>query len=105
MKISINHINIYLDQNDTFSNQSKWEFLKYEIIKESIEFLKPLASKCKKEQALLLPGTTKLEQYIDSEEKFDWYSKINIEIENCMITLQKVLKFITNVFGNNTVKT
>ena len=73
MKIFIHNTKIFLDQNDTLSNQSKWEFLKYEIRKRSIAFSKALAKKSKKEHALLLSKITNLEQDIDSEEKFDEY--------------------------------
>ena len=67
MKIFIHSTNIFLHQNDTLSNQSKWKSLKYEICKRSVAFSKALAKKSKKEHALLLSKITKLEQDIDSE--------------------------------------
>ena len=53
-------INIYNATIMQFSNQSKWELLKYEIRKRSIAFSKALAKKSKKEHALLLSKITKL---------------------------------------------
>ena len=43
MKTFIHNTKIFLDQNDTLSNQSKMEFLKYEIRKGSIVFFKSLS--------------------------------------------------------------
>ena len=83
MKWKVNHnTKIVFDQNDTFSNQSKWEFLKYEIRKRSTAFSKTLAKKSKKEHALLLFKITKLEQDNDSEEKFDEYDNTKNKLEN-----------------------
>ena len=90
MKTFIHNTKIFLDQNDKFSNQTKWECLKYEICKRSIAFSKALAKKSKKEHALLLSKITKLEQDIDSEEKFDEYDKIKNKLEKYMITLLMV---------------
>ena len=81
MKTFIHNIKIFSDQNDTLSNQSNWEFLKYEIRKRSISFSKALVKKSKNEHALSLPKITKLEQDIDSEEKFDEYEKTMNELE------------------------
>ena len=52
-----------------FSNQSKWEFLKYEMRKKCAYFSKFLAQKSREQQAKLLCKITKLEQNIDSEKK------------------------------------
>ena len=90
MKTFIHNTKSFLDQNDKFSNQTKWERLKYEICKRSIAFSKALAKKSKKEHALLLSKITKLEQDIDSEEKFDEYDKIKNKLEKYMITLLMV---------------
>ena len=54
MKTFIHNTKIFLDQNNTLSNQSKMEFLKYEICKRSIVFSKALEKRSKKEHALLL---------------------------------------------------
>ena len=80
LKIFIYNTKIFLDQNDTLSNKSKWEFLKYEIRKRSIAFSKVLAKKSKKEHALLLCKIIKLEQDIDSEAKVDEYDKTKNEL-------------------------
>ena len=71
MKNFIHDTKIFLHQNNILSNQSKWEFLKYEIRKRSISFSKALKKKSKNEHALLLSKTTKLEQDLDSEKKID----------------------------------
>ena len=63
MKTFIHNTKIFLDQNDSFSNQSEWEFLKYEIRKGSIAFAKALAKRSEKEHVLLLSKITKSEQY------------------------------------------
>ena len=81
MKSFIRNTKTFLDQNDTFSNQSKWEFLKYETRKTSIAFSKALAKRSEKEHALLLSKITKLEQDIDSEEKIDECDKTKNELE------------------------
>ena len=81
MKTFIHNTQIFLDKNDTLSNQSKWEFLKYEIRKRSISYSKALAKKSKNEHASLLSEVTKLEQDIDSEEKFGEYEKTKNELE------------------------
>ena len=38
MKNFIRNTKLFLEQNDSFSNQSKWEFLKYEIRKKVSPF-------------------------------------------------------------------
>ena len=81
MNIFIHDTKIFLDQNDTFTDQIKWEFLKYETCKRSIAFSKALVKKSKKEHALLLFKITSLEEDIDREEKFDEYDKAKNELE------------------------
>ena len=83
---------IFLDKNDTFFNQSKWEFLKYKIRRRSIAFSKALAKKSKKEHVLLLSKITKLEQGIDSEEKFDEYDKTKNEFEKIYDNISEGVK-------------
>ena len=54
MKNLIHNTKFFLDQNDTFSNQEKWDFLKYEIRKRrSNAYSKAWAKKSKKEDTLL----------------------------------------------------
>ena len=81
MKNFIHDTKIFLHQNNILSNQSKWEFLKYEIRKRSISFSKALTKKSKNEHALLLSKTTKLEQDLDSEKKIDEQEKAKNELE------------------------
>ena len=92
MKTFIYNTKIILNQNDTFSNQSKWKFLKYEILKRSIAFSKALAKKSKKNHALLLSIIIKLEQDIDREDKFDGYNKTRNEIEKMYDNIAEVAK-------------
>ena len=54
--------------------------MKYEIRERSIEFSKSFSEKILKKYALLLSEITKLEQDIDSEEKFDEYNKAKSDL-------------------------
>ena len=108
VKTFIHNTKIFLDLNDTFSNQSKSEFLKYEIRKRSIEFSKTLAKKSKKEHALLLPKSTKLEQDIVSEEKFGEYEKTKNKLEKIYDNIAESVKIRSKCFwykyGEKSVK-
>ena len=90
MKTFIHNTKIFLDQNDTFSNQSKWGFLKYEIRRRSIAFSKALAKKSKKEHALLLPKITKLEQVLAAKKNLMNMIKQRTNLKKYMIALLKV---------------
>ena len=68
-------------QKISFLKQSKWEFLKNEIPKKCVSFSKVLAQKFRKQHADLLCKVTKLEQDIDSEEKFEEYDKTRSQLE------------------------
>ena len=48
MKNFIRNTKLFLEQNDSFSNQSKWEFLKYEIRKKKCLVFKTFGSKISK---------------------------------------------------------
>ena len=74
MKNFIRNTKLFLEQNDSFSNQSKWEFLKYEIRKISVSFSKLLAQKSRNRHAELMCKITELEKDIDSDEKFEEYA-------------------------------
>ena len=64
-----------------FSNQSKWEILRYEIRKLSIVFSKALAKRSKKkEPAVLLSKIKKLEQDIASEGKLIGYHLVRTSL-------------------------
>ena len=65
----------------SLSNQSKWEFLKYEIRKKCVSFSKLLAQKSREQQADFLCKITKLEQNIDSEKKIEEFDKKRSELE------------------------
>ena len=90
MKTFIHNTKIFLDQNNTFSNQSKWEFLRYEIRKRSIAFSKALAKKSKKEHALLLSKITKLEQNLTVKKNLMNAIKQRTNLKKYMITLLKL---------------
>ena len=75
LEIFIDNTKLFLEQNISFSNQSKWEFLKNEIRKKCVFFSKVLAQKSHKQDADFLCKITKLEQDIDNEEKFEEYDK------------------------------
>ena len=81
MKFFIHNTKLFLEQNISFSNQGKWELLKYEIRKKCVSFSKVLAQKSREQQADLLFKTTKLEQDIDSEENFKEYDKTRSKLE------------------------
>ena len=81
MKTFIDSTKKSLNQNSLFSNQSKWEFLKYEIRKKCLSFSKDIAKKTREQHADLICKITKLEQEIDSEEKFEEYDKSRDELE------------------------
>ena len=77
----IHNTKLFLEQNISFSKQSKWEFLKYEIHKKCVSFSKVLAQKSGEQHADLLCKITKLEQDIDSEEKFEEHDITRSELE------------------------
>ena len=108
MKTFIHNTKIFLSQNDTLSNESKWEFLKYEIHKRSIAFSKALVKKSEKEHALLLSKITKLEQDIDSEEKIDEYEKTRNELEKIYDNVAEGVKIGSKCswyrYGENSTK-
>ena len=104
MKFFIHSTKLFLEQNISFSNQSKWEFLKYEIRKKCVSFSKVLVQKSRKQHANLLCKITKLEQDIDGEENLKNMTKQEANLKKYMIKLQKVWKFEVNVLGINMVK-
>ena len=108
MKTFIHNTKIFLSQNDILSNESKWEFLKYEKHKRSIAFSKALVKKSEKEHALLLSKITKLEQDIDSEEKIDEYEKTRNELEKIYDNVAEGVKIGSKCswyrYGGNSTK-
>ena len=81
MKFLMHNNELFLEQNISFSNQSKCEFLKYGIRKKCAYFSKVLFQESRKQRTDLRHKTTKLEQDIDSEEKFDEHDKTRSELE------------------------
>ena len=80
MKLFIHNTRLFLEQNISFSNESKWKFPKYEIRQKCISFARMLAQKSREKHADLLRKITKLEQDIDSEEKFEEYETTKSEL-------------------------
>ena len=80
-KFFVHNTKLFLEQNISFSNQNKLEFLKYEICKKCASFSKVLAQNSHEEHADLLCKITKLEQDIDTEEKFEEYDKTRSKLE------------------------
>ena len=81
MKNFIGNTKLLLEQNDSFSNQGKWEFLKYEIRKKCVLFSKLLAQKFQNRHAEIMCKITELEKDIDSDKKFEEYDKTRNELE------------------------
>ena len=76
MKFFIYNTKLFLEQIVSFSNQSKWEFLKYKPCKKCASFSNVLAQKSRKQHAdLLCKITTTLEQDIDSKDNFEEFDK------------------------------
>ena len=70
-----------LQENSYFSDHSKWEFLKYEILKFSISFSKNFAKKERIIQTNLENRTKTLEQILKNED-FNAYNLCKLELEN-----------------------
>ena len=81
MKVFVHNTKLFLEQNISFSKQSKWEFLKYEIRKKCGSFSKVLAQTFREQHADLQCKIIKLEEDIDSEETFEEYDKTRSELE------------------------
>ena len=60
--------------------------------KRSVAFSKAFVRKSKKEHSLLLSKITKLEQDINSKEKFDEYDKTKNELEKIYCNIAEVVK-------------
>ena len=79
-----------LFQNEDLNNQSKWEYLKYEIRKFTINFSKNKAKSKRKEKAFLENKINKLEQVLDDNNN----NKIDYEI--CKGKLNEIYDDISN---------
>ena len=66
-----------MEQSISFSNQSKWEFIEYEICEKCESFSKVFAQKSHEQHADLLCKITKLEQ--DIEWRKIWWAWQNKE--------------------------
>ena len=78
-----------LQENSSFSDHSKWEFLKYEIRKFSISFSKNLAKTERIIQTNLENRIKILGQDLKTEEDFSAYNLCKLDLKN-MIKRQKV---------------
>ena len=81
---------LLLFQNEDLNNQSKWEYLKYEIRKYTINFSKNKAKNKRKEKAFLENKINKLEQVLDDNNN----NKIDDEI--CKGKLNEIYDDISN---------
>ena len=81
---------LLLFQNEDLNNQSKWEYLKYEIRKFTINFSKNKAKNKRKEKAFLENKINKLEQVSDDNNN----NKIDYEI--CKGKLNEIYDDISN---------
>ena len=82
LKTHIEIVKSNLQENSSFSDHSKWEFLKYEIHTFSIPFSK---NKAKTEQIMqtnLENRIKTLEQTLKNEEDFYTYNLCKLELEN-----------------------
>ena len=98
MKFFIHNTKLFLEQNISFSNQSKWEFFKYEILKKCVSFAKFLAQKSRDKHTDLLCKITKLEQDIDSKEKFEEYDKTRSELKKIYDKVAEGVKIRSKCF-------
>ena len=71
-----------LQENSSFSDHSKWEYLKYEIRKFSISFSKNLAKKERIVQTNLENRIKTVEQNLKNEEDFYAYNLCKLELKN-----------------------
>ena len=82
LKTHIKTVKSNLQENSSFSDHSKWEFLKYEIRKFSIFFSKYLAKKERIIQINLENRIKTLDQSLKNEEDFYAYNLCKLELEN-----------------------
>ena len=82
LKTHIKTVKSNLQENSSFSDHWKWEFLKYEIRKFSISFSKNLAKTERIIQTNLENRIKTLEQNLKNEEDFYAYNLCKLELEN-----------------------
>ena len=82
LKTHIEIVKSNLQENSSFSDHSKWEFLKYEIRKFSISFSNNLAETERIIQTNLENRIKTLEQYLKNEDNFNAYNLCKLELEN-----------------------
>ena len=91
MKFFIHNTKIFLEQNISFSNRSKWGFLKYEIRKKCVSFPKVLAQN-------LANNMLSWSKILIVKKNLKNMTKQGANLKKYMIKLQ-VLKFVVNVLG------
>ena len=82
LKTHIQIVKSNLQEKSSFSDHSKWEFLKCEIRKSSISFSKNLAKTERIIQTNLENRIKTLEQNLKNEEDFYAYNLCKLELEN-----------------------
>ena len=104
LKTQIEILKSSLQENSSFSDHSKWEFLKYEIRKFSISLSKNLA---KIERIIKTDFENRiktLEQNFKNEKDFYAYNFCKLELENIFDKKAEGAKSVANVNGINTEK-
>ena len=82
MKIHIEIVKSNLQEKSSFSDHSKWEFLKHEVRKFSISFSKNLVKTEPIIQTNRENRIKTLEQNLKNEEEFNAYNFCKLELEN-----------------------
>ena len=82
LKTHIEIVKSNLQENSSFSDHSKWEFLKNEIHKFSISFSKNLAKTEQIIQTNLENRIKTLEQNLTNKEDFSAYDLCKLELKN-----------------------
>jgi len=81
MKYFIENLKTELGTDNSFSDQTKWEYIKYELRNFSIKFSKNLAKSKRQNQTFLENKIKELEQNLISNESLEEYSKVKSELE------------------------
>ena len=71
-----------LKKDKTLSEISKWELLKYEIRKFTINFSKLLARESRKEKCILENKLRNLESDVSNKKQFEDYQKCKADLES-----------------------
>ena len=81
MKSFIENLKTELGTDNSFSDQTKWEYMKYELRNFLIKFSKNLAKSKRQNQTFLENRIKELEQNLISNESLEEYNKVKSELE------------------------